>query len=108
MEAVVIFGALALAVNKTISVIKAALSGETNTWVTQLVVWVVGFCAVSLAAHASLTEDLAAPGLPVLSSLDWASLVMLGWVLGSSGSFAFDLKKAVDASDSAVEPKLLN
>jgi hypothetical protein len=108
MEAVVIFAGLAFAINKTVSVIKGLLNKEWNTVVSQAVVWVVGFVGLSLAAHAAVTEAFALPGFTEpLGSLDAASLGLLAWVLGSTGSFAYDFKKAIDGSDSAVESKIL-
>ena len=108
MEQIAILLGLAFAINKTVSVIKALLSKDFNTPVTQLVVWVVGFVGITLAAHAQVTSALLVPGLEApLGSLDASSLVLLAWILGSSGSFAFDFKKAVDGTDSAAEPSLL-
>lgn len=109
MEAVVIFAGLAFAINKTVSVIKALFARDTNTVVTQVVVWLVGFAGLSLAAHAAVTEAFALPGFTEpLGQLDAASLGLLAWILGATGSFAYDVKKAVDGSDSAAEPKLLS
>lgn len=108
MEVIAILAGIAFAVNKTVTVIKAVASGDKNLALTQLLVWVIGVGAVILAAHASLTSDMIMPGIErSLGSLDTASLVLLGWVLGSSGSFAFDIKKAIDNGDSAQEPPLL-
>jgi hypothetical protein len=108
VEAVAIFAALAFAINKTVSVIKALFNGDKNTVVTQAVVWAVGFGGLSLAAHAAVTEAYALPGFTEsLGSLDAASLGLLAWLLGSTGSFAFDLKKAIDGSDSAAEASLV-
>lgn len=107
MEVIAILAALAFAVNKTVSVIKA-FGKDNNTVVTQVLVWVIGTGALFLAGQAEFTAGLVIPGLGVtLGSLNAASIVMAGWVLGSSGSFAFDIKKAIDSSDSAVEPHLL-
>lgn len=109
MEAVVIFAGLAFAINKSVSVIKALVNREFNTVVTQAVVWAVGFGGLSLAAHAAVTEAYALPGFTEpLGSLDAASLGLLAWILGASGSFLYDIKKAVDGSDSAAETKLLD
>lgn len=108
MEAVVIFAALAFAINKTVSVIKAAFNKDTNTVVTQVVVWLVGFGGLSLAAHAAVTSAYALPGFTQpLGDLDAASLGLLAWLLGATGSFAYDIKKAVDGTDSAAEAKLV-
>lgn len=109
MEAVIIFAGLAFAINKTVSVIKAGTSRDWNTVVTQITVWVVGFIGLTLAAHAAVTEGFALPGFTEkLGDLDWASIALLAWVLGGSGSFAYDFKKAIDNTDSSVEPALLS
>lgn len=109
MEAVVIFTGLAFAINKSVSVIKALFNKETNTVVTQVAVWLVGFAGLTLAAHAAVTEAFALPGFTQpLGDLDAASLGVLAWILGATGSFAYDVKKALDNSDSAAETKLLS
>lgn len=108
MEEIALLAGLAFAINKTVSVIKAATNKDINAAVTQLTVWVVGFIAILLAAHAQLTENLVVPGLSTpLGLLDWPSLVLIAWILGGTGSFAFDFKKAFDSSDNATEPSLL-
>jgi energy-converting hydrogenase Eha subunit G len=108
MEEIAILAGIAFAVNKTVSVVKAGANKDFNAALTQIVVWVVGFIAVALAAHAQITENLVVPGLTTpLGSLDWPSEVLVAWILGGTGSFAFDFKKAFDASDNAAEPSLL-
>lgn len=108
METIALLAGIAFAVNKTVSTIKAIINGDLNGSVTQLLVWAVGAAAVVLAAHASLTSELVVPGIErTLGSLDTASHVLLGWILGGTGSFAFDLKKAIDNSDNARETPLI-
>lgn len=109
MEAVVLFAGLAFAINKTVSVIKALFNKDVNTIVTQAVVWAVGFGGLTLAANSAIAEAYALPGFTEpLGQLDGSSLGLLAWILGATGSFAYDLKKAVDGTDSASEPKLLS
>jgi hypothetical protein len=106
---VLLFAGLAFAINKTVSVLKALKNGETNTVVTQVLVWVVGFAGLTLAANADVASAFTLPGFTqALSDLDWPSLALLAWVFGSTGSFAYDLKAAIDGSDSAAETKLLD
>ena len=108
MEVIAILAGIALAVNKTVSVIKSITNKDKNAAITQALVWVVGTAAVILAAHAKLTEAMVVPGLNVaLGALDTPSHILLGWILGSSGSFAFDIKKAIDNGDTAQEPPLI-
>lgn len=109
MESVIMFAGLAFAINKTVSVIKALFARDANTVVTQAVVWVVGFVGLLLASKAAVTEGFALPGFTEpLGSLDVASVGLLAWILGATGSFAYDLRKAIDNTDSAVEPRLLD
>lgn len=109
MEAVIIFAGLAFAINKTVSVLKALFNREINTVVTQVVVWVVGFAGLSLAAHSAVTEGYALPGFTQpLGELDWGSLVLFSWILGGTGSFVYDFKKAIDGTDTASETKLIS
>lgn len=108
MEAVVVFAGLAFAINKAVSVVKSLFNQEWNTVVTQAVVWIVGFGGLMLAANADVTSAFALPGfVEPLGELDGASVALLAWILGSTGSFAYDLKKSFDNTDSAVETKLL-
>lgn len=107
MEAVAILAGLAFAGNKTVSVIKGATAKDWKFVFTQVLVWVVMFGVIVLAAHAQITEDLVVPALGIaLGSVDFASQFMLAWILGSSGSVVWDFKKAIDQTDSAREPTL--
>jgi hypothetical protein len=104
---IAILAAIAFAVNKTVTVLKALTSKDWRTVQTQVLVWVVGIGAILACAHADLTMDMVIPAINrSLGSLDGVSLVVLGWVLGSTGSFAFDFKKAIDSTDSAQETSL--
>lgn len=106
MEAIAIFAGLAIAVNKTVSVIKALLGKprDLNLVLTQIVVWGVGTGAIFLAGAASLTSGSTFPGTEVaLVDLDAASKVLLGWICGATGSFLWDFRKAVDNTDTANE-----
>jgi hypothetical protein len=108
VEALVILGALALAANKTVSVIKGLKAGDWNLVLTQVVVWMVGIAALFLIGASNQFQGLVIPGFTQpLTDFDAASKVALGWMLGGSGSFAFDIKKAIDRSDNAREPSLL-
>lgn len=102
------FLALAALVIKITSVIKS-IGKDNNMVVTQLVVWVVGIIVLFLGAEAEITETLIIPGLTAtpLGDMDTASIILAGFILGSSGAFAYDVKKAIDGSDSATEPALL-
>lgn len=75
--------------------------------VTLVSAMVVGVVVVILAAHAAITEAVVIPPSTIpLGLLDWPSQVFLGLVATSLGAFAYDVKKAIDGSDSAREPHL--
>lgn len=97
--------ALAALVVKIVSVVKS-LGKDRNAVVTQALTWAVGVAVAFLAAHADLTSALVVADRQ-LGSLDAGSLVLVGLSLSSLGSFAYDVKKSVDGTDSAAEPRLL-
>lgn len=108
MEVIAVLAALAFAVNKSVSVIKS-VGKDNNAVVTQALVWIIGIAALFLAGQAQFTAGLVVPGLNIaLGDMNGWSILMAGWMLGSSGSFAYDVKSAIDGTDSAVEPKLLD
>jgi hypothetical protein len=105
---VALLAGVAVAVNKTVSVVKAIVNRDPNGYVTPLIVWAVAIAAVILMAHASLTMNGTIPALGVqFGSLDWASQVLFGWVLGGGAAFSFDITAAIDNTDSASELPLL-
>lgn len=101
------FLALAALVVKVVGVIKA-LGKDNNFVLTQCVTWAVGVAVLLLAGQAEVTQALVIPGFGVaLGTMDVASVILAGLLLGSTGAFAYDFKKARDNTDSAVEPSLL-
>lgn len=98
---------LASLVIKAMTVVKA-FGKDWNVVLTQVGVWVVGIFVLWLASQAGVFSGFTpfAAGGPI-GSYDFASIVLAGLVLGSSGAFAYDVKKAVDNTDSASEPKLI-
>lgn len=98
---------LAALVIKLVTVIKA-VGKDNNMVLTQVITWVVGILVLFLAANAQLTEHIVIfTGAPVLGDMDAASIILAGLALGSTGSFAYDIKKSIDGQDSATEPALL-
>jgi len=98
-------GALA---SKVIELLKLLRAKDVNGAVTLVSIWVAGLVAVFLGAEADVTENLSLPGTGIpLGSLDTGSKILLGLVMMSSISFAYDFKKAFDQSDSAKQPPLL-
>lgn len=101
------FAALAALASKVTSTIKLATSGQHRAALAQVVTWASGVAALAVGAAADFTAALGPElGLPALGTWDWASLVLGGLALGSSGSFAYDLRRALDNGDTAEEPPL--
>lgn len=104
---VITLAALAALAIKIVSVIKA-VGKDNNLVVTQVLTWVVGIGVLFLAAEAELTEHLHLfAGAAELGKLDPPSLILAGLQLSSLGSFAYDVRKAIDNGDTAREPRLL-
>lgn len=91
---------------KFVDFLKALTNKQTNTAVTQLVVWAGGIAAVFLAGASQFAPEINV-GTHTLEALDGATKLFVGLMIGSATSAAFDVKKALDGSDSAAQPKLL-
>ena len=104
MEPLTLAALSALAV-KIVSALKYLTARDINAFVTQVIAWVVGIGVIALAAQADLAAGIDIGGV-LLQDLDFASQVFVGLGLASAASFAFDVKKALDGSDSAKEPSL--
>lgn len=98
---------LALLIVKVVSFLKFLLARSWNDALTQAVVWVGGTVVLLIAAQADVTQGLVIWGTQRLGALDFWSLVLAGLSLSSTGSFGFDVKSAIDNTDSAAEPQLL-
>lgn len=97
---------LAALVWKFISVFKDLTGGRPRGAMTQAITWLAGIAAVALAAQADVAENMVVFGTMRLGELDAYSLILAGIALGSTASVSYDIKKAVDQTDSAVEPRL--
>lgn len=91
---------------KVTSVLKYLSAGQVREAITQVVPWLAGVIMVAVAAHANVSQDLVVFGEMALRQLNGWSQVLAGVALGSTGSFAYDLKKALDNTDTASEPPL--
>lgn len=101
------WAALAATAVKFTSLLKYLTARQFRQAVTTVTPWVAGVAALAVGAHANVMDKVTLPGGgPPLSRLDVGSIVLAGIALGASGSFVFDFKKAVDGTDSAVEPPL--
>ncbi len=97
---------LAALVIKIVTVVKA-FGKDWNKVLTQAVTWAVGIFVVWLGGEADVTAGLMLWDDVSLAALDGASIVLVGIQIASLGSFGYDVKKAVDRSDTAAEPPLL-
>lgn len=97
---------LAALVWKFTSTLKYASAGDFKNVLTQVIPWVAGILAVMLAAQADVAAGMVVFGDQVLGHLDGWSQVLAGLSLGSAASVGYDVKKAVDHTDSAAEPPL--
>jgi hypothetical protein len=94
--------ALALKVTSLVKFLAARSFGDV---LTQLVAWIAGVGVILIAANADITSDLVVAG-NTLGSMNFWSQVLVGLSLGSLGSFAYDVKAAVDNTDTAREPSI--
>lgn len=99
---------LAVAVALVWSVVKVVKYATNRMWneaMTLLVVHGAGIL-VAFLLHASDFADSIAVGAFKLGDLNGASVVLFGVALGSAAAAAYDVRKSVDSSDSAAEPKM--
>lgn len=85
--------------------VKSISAGSWRSVITQLLVFVVGVFAITLAAHSTYASGITLAGQN-LKSTNFASQVLLGLVVGSFASVGNDAKRAFDNSDSASSPPL--
>ncbi len=85
---------------------ESAVSGALNGLVTLLLGCGAGIGVVFLMAHTAWSDEIQLGG-QTLKTLPATSLIVLGLVITSLAALLFDLKKAVDGTDSASTPKLM-
>lgn len=103
-EFIPLIATLALAA-KAVDWLKYIKDKNTNGTLTQLFVWVVGVGVIFLLANTDFAGGVVVGG-KALSILGWESLLLIGLTLGSWASVGFDIKKAIDNTDSAATPQL--
>ena len=103
---VVTLASLAALVWKIMSVVKDATGGESRSAVTQVVTWVVGIGVAMFAAHTDITAGIEVWDGMQFGDLDLGGQVLAGLTLASTASVGYDVKTAVDNTDSAAEPPL--
>jgi len=91
---------------KVTGVVKYISSRDWRQVITQVLVWIVAFAVLLVAREADVAKNLTLWGNQLLGDMDTWSVLLMALALGATGSFAYDVKKAVDHSDAAVEPPL--
>ena len=95
-----IFGALIL---KLVDFVKYAKAGDVNGIVTIVTGWVVGFVAIQLILQTDWKDEIKL-GDETLDQLSFGSQVVLSLVATSVAGVLYDVKKAVDNTDTASTP----
>lgn len=108
MEDIATLAALSALALKVTSLLKYLTASHFREAVTTLIPWGAAFVVLLLGAEADATAAIVIPGLSqTLGTLDVASLLLVATAIGSTGSVAFDFRKAIDGTDSAREPALM-
>ena len=106
MSDAVVTGLLLALVWKFTDFLKHVTAKDVSAIVTQLVAWVAGFVAIVLFAHSAYAPHLVIHGLR-FDHVSWWDQLLVGLMIGSAGSASYDLKRALDQSDSAATPPLI-
>jgi hypothetical protein len=93
---------------KITSLLKYLSAGQFRQAGTTVVPWVGAFLVLLMGAQADATAHIMLPGLTTeLGSVDIMSLLLASTALGAAGSVVYDVKSAIDASDTtSKEPPL--
>jgi ABC-type branched-subunit amino acid transport system permease subunit len=98
-----IFGALIL---KLVDFAKYVRHGDANGIVTIVAGWVIGFVAIKLTLATDWSDEIKF-GTESLKDLNFGSQLVLAVVATSVAGLLYDVKKAVDNTDSASTPPLI-
>jgi hypothetical protein len=108
---VALFSSIVLTVINFLRNLAAFIRKEGNhasDLLTQIAAWLGGIGMVALGSHATMVEGVTFPGTTVgLGALDGWSQILLGLGVSSIAGAFVEAKKALDRSDSAVQPNLL-
>lgn len=109
METFAPLAALTATIFTVISLLRYVRGRDWNGAATILTVWVAGVVVLLLFAQSTWAETLVIPGLAdqPLSTLNFASLVILGLQLGSTATAFNEIRGAIDQSSSTAKPKLV-
>ena len=81
--------------------IKAVTNKQWNDVITQVIVWGAGIAGVMLFAASSFAGSIPVFDTTTLASMGIVEQVIIGLSFASVASAAFDVKKAIDNTDSA-------
>lgn len=100
--------ALPVLVWKFTDFLKAVRNSDWNAVVTQLITWLAALGALGVVAATSFGDTIPVPGTDLMvGSLGFMECVLVAITAGSGASAAYDVKKALDNTDSAVTPPLV-
>lgn len=99
----VLLGAL---VYKFVDFLKFVKTKDWNATVTQLTAWLSGVVAITLFAHSDFGSGIDLGGFS-LESLNFVSQIVVGLSATSLFSAFYDVKSALDVTDSARTPALV-
>lgn len=110
MEAFAPLAALSAIVYAVISLLRFAKGRDWNGVFTILSVWVAGFVVLLLFAQSDWAETLVVEGIinEPLSELSVASLIILGFAVGSTATAFNEVRGAIDRHSSTAKPKLVD
>jgi hypothetical protein len=97
-----IFGALIL---KLTDFVKYVRNGDKNGMVTTVTGWAVGLVSIWLILQTDWADEIKF-GDEALSSLNTGSKIVLALVATSVAGVLYDVKKAVDNTDTASTPRM--
>lgn len=100
-----LFGGLLYAL---INFAKNVRAGDKNAWTTQAIVWGAGVILTFLFAFSMFGDSMKITDELSLSQLDPAATLIVGLSASSLVSAGYDVKKALDNSDTAKTPPLTN
>lgn len=93
-------------VGKVTSFLKYLTSGQIREAGTQAVVWIAGIVVFMVAAKADIANGFKILGDLTLADMNAWSQALLGASVASGASVIYDVRKAIDDTDSAAEPPL--
>ncbi len=93
-------------VYKFVDFLKFVRARNWNAAVTQLVAWAAGILAITLFANSDFASGIDFSG-KTLDSLNFLSQVIIGLSATSLFSAFYDVKRAIDNTDSAKTPALV-